>query len=193
MIMTSLAVVLAGTWMALAALAGKTSTGAQSGNETRARGMAVVVSLIVAASGAGVTIMLSGYSSGGQMGLPLTAALTGTAACLLVRVSVPIQGVIGLGVVGLFSLLLIGRFFGELAMSHAVLLFLAPLLGWLTELPYIRQIRYAARGIARVLLTAAPVAVSLFLAQQRFAEESSRTGPGPREPSIEDYMKVSDL
>jgi hypothetical protein len=189
MILAGLAAALAGTWLAMAALAGKTTSGAPSASEARARGTAVVVSFILATAGAAITIMFSGYASGGQLGLPLAAALSGTAvACLFVNGPVPIQSVISTGVVGLFSLLIMGRFFGELATSHAALLFFAPLLGWLTELPYIHRIRYAARGIAAVLLTAAPIAVSLLLAQQRFAEDSNRTGPGPREPSIEDYM-----
>ena len=38
--------------------------------------------------------------------------------------------------VGLFSLLVIGHFFGELTTAHAILLLFAPLLGWLPELPY---------------------------------------------------------
>jgi hypothetical protein len=42
--------------------------------------------------------------------------------------------------------------------------------------------------IAAVLLTAASIAVTFLLAQQRFAEDANRTGPGLREPSIEDYM-----
>jgi len=44
--------------------------------------------------------MLSGHASSGQLGLPLAAALSGTAvACLVVNGSVPIQGVIRMGVV----------------------------------------------------------------------------------------------
>jgi hypothetical protein len=165
LILTTLALVLAGTWLALALLAGRTTAAAATGYETCARGTTVVISLILAIGGAAVTIMLSGYASGGQMGLPLAAALVGTlVACLAVKGPIPLQGLISMGIVGLFSLLIIGRFFGELATSHAVLLFLGPLLGSLTELPYVCRIRFAARGIAAVLLTAAPVGLSLFLA-----------------------------
>jgi hypothetical protein len=133
--------------------------------------------------------MLSGYASGGQMGLPLSAALAGTiVACFAVRGPVPIQGVISVGVVGLFSLLIVGRFFGELATNHAALLFFGPLLGWLTAMPYIRRRGYRTRGMVCVLLTAVPIAVTLALAQHQFAEDSKRTGAGSQEPSIEDYM-----
>ena len=107
----------------------------------RAPGPSLPVCLAVTSAGAAVTVMLSGYATGGQVGLPLAAALMGTmAATLVLTRSSRGTGPLGVPIVGLFSLLVIGRFFGELTSAHAILLFCAPLLGWLPELPYVRRL-----------------------------------------------------
>ena len=103
----------------------------------RAPGPSLPVCLAVASAAAAVTVMLSGYATGGQVGLPLAAAIMGaTAAMLVLTRSSRGTGPLGVPIIGLFSLLVIGRFFGELTSVHAILLFCAPLLGWLPELPY---------------------------------------------------------
>ena len=71
-----------------------------------------------------------------------------------------------------------GRFFGELTDSLAVLLFSAPLLGWLTELPP----RF--RGLARIAMVAAPVALAVVLAKDRFDAESAQPSPRPKQPPV---------
>src|SRR5262249_10274173 len=133
-------------------------------------------------------IMLSGYATGGQLALPLAAALVGaTVASWALSGPTDVTGPLGLGVVGLFALLVIGRFFGQLTTGHAALLFAAPLLCWLPELPSIRRLRPWLRGLAQVVLVAVPVAVAGAQAQQKFAE-ASRPSPDSKEPSIQDYM-----
>jgi hypothetical protein len=97
--------------------------------------------------------------------------------------------VVGLGVVGLFALLVVGRFFAELTGAHAALLFSAPLLGLVPELPYVRRLGPRLRGLGRVVLTAVPVVLALALAQQRFAAESAPPGSAAEEgPTLQDYM-----
>ena len=74
------------------------------------------------------------------MGLPLAAALTAVViASLALAGPADMRGVLGLGVVGLFALLIVGRFFGQVSTLNAALLFFAPLLGWLPELPFVRR------------------------------------------------------
>ncbi|HEV3259179.1 MAG TPA: hypothetical protein VG013_20065, partial [Gemmataceae bacterium] len=151
----------------------------------RAPGRSVPLAVALACAAAAVTVMHSGYASGGQVGLPLAAALAGAVAASLVLSGPPaMEGALGLAVVGLFALLVIGRFFGELTTLNAALLFFAPLLCWLPELPP----RF--RGVARVVMVAVPVAVALLLAHQKFAEDSARTAPGPQEPSTQDYLDI---
>ena len=133
--------------------------------------------------------MLSGYASAGQIGLPLAASLTGALAAALVLPRPPeVGGVLSFGVVGLFALLVIGHFFGQLATNHAVLLFFGTLLCWLPELPYLRRLRPRWRGLVRIVLVAVPVAVAVTLAQQKFVADSNRTAPGSQEPSLQDYL-----
>jgi hypothetical protein len=177
LILGALALALLAVWAALALLA------------RRSGGRSVPAALAVACAGAAVTVMLSSYASGGQIGLPLAAALVGATVASLVLSGRPeLGGVLGLGVVGLFALLVIGHFFGQLSTGHAALLFFGPLVCWLPELPYVRRVGPRLRAVAGVLLAAVPVAVVLMLAQQKFAEQATQTSPGTPEPSLQDYM-----
>ncbi|HLJ96042.1 MAG TPA: hypothetical protein VKU02_22900 [Gemmataceae bacterium] len=177
MILGGLAAALAGVWMALVLLARRIAPAAEPG---KSKGHSVLFAVAIAVAGAAITIMLSGYASGGEIGLPLAAALAGiVAASLALRQPFPGEGALSLGIVGLFALLVIGRFFGQLATAHGALLFFGLLLCWLPELP---------RGLARVVLVTVPVAVALALAQHKFAEDSGRTSSGAPEPSIQDYL-----
>jgi hypothetical protein len=120
--------------------------------------------------------MLSGYASGGLLGLPLAAALIGALLASRWRSdAADLEGLLGLGVVGLFALLVAGRFFGALSSANAIVLFLAPLLCWLPELPPLRWLGLRLRGCARVVLTAVPVAIVVLLAHQKYSEESGPT------------------
>jgi hypothetical protein len=176
LILGGLGAALAAVWAALVGLA------------ARAPGRSVPAALVLACGASALAVMLSGYSTGGQLGLPLAAALAGAAVASLVLSGPPrAEGALGVGTVGLFGLLVIGRFFGQLTTTHAALLFAAPLLAWLPELPYVCRLGPRLRGAARVALVAVPLAVAVAQAQQKFAEES-RTSPAANEPSLEDYM-----
>jgi hypothetical protein len=121
--------------------------------------------------------MLSGYATGGQFGIPLAAALGGVALASLARKEYPgIDGALGVGVVGLFALLLIGRLFAALTDLNAALLFAAPLLAWVPEL---LPSRIRGRALLRVALAAVPVVVALVLAQQKFAADAAGPESGP--------------
>jgi hypothetical protein len=178
LVLGGLAAGLAATWALLDRLA------------RRGASRAVLLTLALATAGAGLTIMLSGYASGGQLGFPLAAGLLGVVAASLVLAAPDLSGPIGVGVVGLFALLVVGRFFGNLSSANAALLFSAVLLGWLPELLPARRVWPCVRGVARVVLGAVPVAVALTLAVQKFAADSAPRSatPSARVPSVEDYM-----
>ena len=90
----------------------------------------VPILLAFVSTGAAVTILLSGYASAGQSGLNLPAALVGvTVASLALKGPPQMNGVIGVGLVVLFALLVEGRFFGQLSTTDALLLMGA--LSWL--------------------------------------------------------------
>jgi hypothetical protein len=158
----------------------------------RQAGRTVLLSLALASAGAGVAVMLSGYASGGQLGFPLAAGLAGVALASFLVAGVPdLSGSVGVGVVGLFALLVIGRFFGDLTNLNAVLLFSAPLLGWLPELKRLERIGGRLRGLTRIALTAVPVALVLFLAVKAFTDSAAPARPGAGESS-DDYGNFGD-
>ncbi len=163
----------------------------------RAPGSSLTIGLAIAIGGSAITIMLSGYATGGQSGLPLSAAILGGSAVAMIpsnparsRLTAPI----GVAIVGLSSLLIIGRFFGELRTDHAVLLFVAPLLAWVPELPRLRRMPTWARGLTRVILVAVLVSAVLGDAARRFASSTapSATGSDESSSSDEDFYKNYD-
>jgi hypothetical protein len=156
----------------------------------RAPGVSHAVCLAGTSAAAAITVMLSGYATGGQIGLPLAGALAGASLAVFV---LPCEsrstGPVGVAVVGLFSLLVVGRYFGQLTSAHAILLFCAPLLGWIPELPYLRRLPAWARGLTRVILVAGLTGLVVALAQRNFTENSEATSSAqPNEPTFQDYM-----
>ncbi len=179
-ILVALGGAVAGQWFSLAALQQRTS------------GRSLPMALAVLCAGASVTIMLSGYASGGQLGLPLAAALGVVAISSLLLAGVPTpSGGLGVALVILASLLIVGRFFGSLTTSHAAILIAAPLLCWLPELPPVSSIRPWIRGFLRVAIVVVPIALVLWQAQQTFVENSrpaSQSEPTGPAPSLSDYL-----
>jgi hypothetical protein len=141
----------------------------------------VPCALALACGGAGVAVVLGGNLTDGQIGPVLAAALAGAATASF-ALPIPRCGpsAVGVGVVGLFALALMGRFFGELSTLSAVLLFLAPLLAWLPEL---RKLRPWLGGVLRVAVVALPLTVALPLARQ----ETPTPPPPVPEPTLDDY------
>ncbi len=155
----------------------------------RSPGVAPMIGLAIVSGGSAITIMLSAYASGGQIGLPLSAAILGASAVAMVGPKpVRLTAPIGVAIVGISSLLVIGRFFGELRTDHAVLLFMAPLLAWIPELPRLRRMPPWARGLLGVFLVGAVVSGVLADAARRFIGGTESTAPGSKEPSVQDYM-----
>ena len=136
--------------------------------------------------GSGLVIMLSGYATGGQLGIPLAAALVGCMlASALSKESLPGEIALGVGTVGLFSLVFIGRLYAELTTLNGTLLLAAPLLGWLPELlPTAPRVRV----MLRLVLTAAPVVVAPFLAKQNATALSAQPASGTEASIVDEYM-----
>jgi hypothetical protein len=118
---------------------------------------------------AGVTVMLSAFPSGGEAALPLAATLAAVAGVLwLTSRPEASVGALGIGVVGLFGVLFLGRFFGELSTGRALAVFLAPLMCWLTELPWLRKLKPWKIGAIRIALVAIPLLIVVALAKRDF-------------------------
>jgi hypothetical protein len=149
----------------------------------------VPLALAVACGGAAVTIMFSGSATDGQLGLALAAAIAGaTAASFLVKEPPSGTAPIAIGVVGLFALLLGGRFFADLTSTHAALLFAIPLLCWFTELPLLRELKPLPRAGLRILLIGIVLAGVAYQAQQA-SSERSRPPSGDEEDPYEQLYR----
>jgi hypothetical protein len=135
----------------------------------------ITVSLAIAIQCTGLTTMMAGYIKGGAAAFPLTAALVGTALAspLLLKGNGAsdkkyLQGAISIGVVGLFSLLCIGHYFGQLTSLRAIVLFLTPLLCWTSELPGLRSRSAWQKSGVRLIAVTVVLAAVLFVAKQDF-------------------------
>jgi hypothetical protein len=192
LILAALAAALAATWAALALLvrpASPPTTQPPAGGGERGKGRVVLLAVAFACAGAAVTVTLSGYASVGQVALSLAGALAGALAASLALAGPPdLRGVLGVGVVGLFAVLVAALFFDDLTTTNAALLFFAPLLCWLPELPYVRRLRPWVRGVAAVVLVAVPVGLAVVQAYQSFVEGSKASSSTPNGASSQDYL-----
>jgi hypothetical protein len=157
----------------------------------RPGGRAVPFAVGGTCAAAGATVMFSGYATGGgQLGLPLGAAIAGAfIASLLLAGRRTTGGAVSFGIVGLFSYLLVGYAFAELTVTNAALLFFAPLACWLPEFPLIRRLPVWLRSSLGVLVTVVPVLIALHLAYEKFVADSTKSSSdAPSDISPEDYM-----
>lgn len=126
------------------------------------------LALAIALGGAGLTVMLSGYASGGLVGLVLAGATAGASV-----VAGDASPGVGVGVVGLFGVICVGHFFGRLRADAAILLPLSPLsVAIVDAFPPLRSRRrwWTAAGLALVCGVAGLVVV---VAAIRFATVAS--------------------
>jgi hypothetical protein len=187
MVLCGLAALLVLVWAMLSGLQSRTST------------RAVLWVLVLDALATAVTVMLSGYYGAGLLGLGLAGALAGATlasyiagarpASYIARPQSPGSGSLGMSLIGIFAVLLVGRFFGALPTGLAACLLLAPLLAWIVELPRLRALAPGWRGAGRLASVALPLIVVVILAQRKFAA-ASMAHSGFSEPSaIRDQLE----
>lgn len=135
----------------------------------RSPGVSIPLALSLTIQCAGLTVMMAGYIKGGAAAFPMAATFAATAigAWLIAKRS-GVPAIAGVGVVGLFGLLFIGRFFGRLSTGSALAMLLAPLLCWATEAPLLRYRKPWIVGSLRLVLVAIPLAVVLAVAKRDF-------------------------
>ena len=124
---------------------------------------------------AGLTVMMAGYIKGGVAAFPLVATLVATTigSRLMSKRSVALANfsepaIVAVGVVGLFGLLFLGRFYGRLSTGSALAMLLAPLLCWVVEMPGLRHRQPWLLGSLRLVLVAIPLLVVLAAAKRDF-------------------------
>lgn len=155
------AAVLASEWYLLAVLV------------QRRAGTSLLLSMAAATQCGGVAVMLAGYVTGGAASIPLAAAVVGLAiANSISRWNTGLSGVLSVSVVGQFGVLFVGAFFGALTTQRTLILFCAPLLCWISELPWLRQ-RPVWQVVAfRLIVVAIPLLAVLILAKRDFDQKT---------------------
>jgi hypothetical protein len=177
LILGALAVALAVVWALLARL------GERSPDSGPLLGLAVVC------AAAAPAVMVSGYIGGGILAAPLAAALGGVGLALL-AIPGPSRSdhLMSVGIIGLFSILLLGHFFGKLPTWIALVLFLAPLLLWVPAVPWLRGWRPWLRAALCLIFVAVPAALGAHRAIQ-IARANARPATSMEGgPSLDDYM-----
>ena len=144
----------------------------------RSASCSITLSLAMAVLCTGLATMMAGYIKGGVAAIPLTATLLGIALVSPVLTNglgdsgePYLQGTIGIGVIGLFSLLCIGHFFGQLNGLHAIVIFLTPLLCWISELPGLVSTPPLQKFSIRLIAVTIPLAAVLFVAKRDFDQK----------------------
>ena len=150
---------------------------------------AIGMALAATSLAAGMTTMLSGYASAGQLALPLAAALATAALATRTATSPGMPGAVGVGWICLAGLLVIGRFFGSLTTLHGLLLGATPLLCWLAEYKALSAWHIWPRRLLLVALILLPLGTVVWQAQGSFVAHSGSPlpGAGPA-PSMQDYL-----
>jgi len=143
--------------------------------------------LLLTVGASGLVIMLSGYATAGQLSFPLAGSLAG--GLFLVRTR-ELPGLLSIGLVGLFALLMLGRFFGNLTTLNALLLFAAPMATSLLHRAIATKLGSWQRGSLQLALGIVPLVIAVVLAQQKFVRDASvTTSTGEtKESSVDDYM-----
>lgn len=162
-VMAVCTVLLAGVWGLLSAL------------PDRSAGDSIPLVLGLTIQCAGMTIMMAGYIKGGGAAIPLAATILATSIVAWViqrRSGAPppahSAAILGVGVVGLFGVLFIGRFFGRISNGCALAMLLCPLLCWVTELPFLRHRSPWLLGSIRLIVVSTALAFVLFAAKRDF-------------------------
>ena len=170
-VLCGLAALLTLVWGMLSWLQSRTST------------PAVLWVLFLDALATALTVMLSGYYRGGLMGLGLAGALAGaTLASYIAQPQSRTSGNLGMCVIGIFAVVLMGRFFGTLSTGLAACLLLSPLLAWTAQLPRMRTLAPGWRGTGRLACVVVPLIVVVFVAQRKFTAASTARSR-PSEPT----------
>jgi len=143
----------------------------------RPGGWTVPVSLVLALLTAGTCILLGGYIKGGAVAFPLAGSLLGGLFATIRGRAEPASAagsdevrrvLVTLGTISLYGVLLVGCAFGRLPGSRALLVGLAPLLGWITEWAPLRVGTVRWLTCVRGVVMAVPLAMALVSAKHDF-------------------------
>ncbi|RLS68651.1 MAG: hypothetical protein DWI00_17315 [Planctomycetota bacterium] len=133
--------------------------------------------LVMSLLATGMVTMLAGYIKGGAAAMPLAGGICGAALALWItrKKTGPAtsngQFLIGISVTALFSLLWIGRFFGQLTTFDVLMIFLSPHCCWLSEFWPFRDYGNNYRMVIRMAAVSLTLLVVLFFKWQQFMQK----------------------
>ena len=133
--------------------------------------------LVMSLLATGMVTMLAGYIKGGAAAMSLAGGICGAALALWMagKRTGPAtshgQFLIGISVTALFSLLWIGRFFGQLTTFDVLMIFLSPHCCWLSEFWPFRDYSNNYRMVIRMAAVALILLVVLFFKWQQFMQK----------------------
>lgn len=126
------------------------------------------------AGGTGMTIMLSGSQTIGQLGLTLAAVLTATGIGFVIpRRIKSAQGYVDGAYPILMGLWLVGYFYADLAAWHVITLFLGYQVAWLGEWSPIRSLAPWQNGVLRLVGVTVVTASVVASAALKFSQDAS--------------------
>ncbi len=142
----------------------------------------------------GVTIMLSGYLSAGQLAFPLAVSLiTMLIATGQSNKREVLEGAVGISTLLLVGLFVAGHFFAELRAIDAIILGVSLLLPGVIKLPIIAKRRLWLQVVLAVLISCTPPLFVVYQTQHRFSERSNPAAtPTNNSPSISDYLNYGN-
>jgi hypothetical protein len=130
--------------------------------------------LAIDALATAITVMLSGYYRAGLLGVGLAGSIAGaTLASYIAFTQSPTTGSLAMSLIGIFSVILMGHYFGALSTSLALGLLVAPLLAWTPELPRLRNLPPAWRVAGRFLCVIVPLTMVVIIARREFSAAST--------------------
>jgi len=133
--------------------------------------------LVMSLLATGMVTMLAGYIKGGAAAMPLAGGICGAALALWMAgkktgpATSHVQFLIGISVTALFSLLWIGRFFGQLTTFDVLMIFLSPHCCWLSEFWPFGDYSNNYRMVIRMAAVALILLVVLFFKWQQFMQK----------------------
>lgn len=155
----------------------------------RSPAISIPFAVVLSMTCAGLTVMMAGYIRGGAAAFLLAASLVATALMSRWIAKRPVApAIVGIGVVGLFCLLFIGRYFGRLSTGDALAMFLAPLLCWVTELPGLRHRPVWVVESLRFVVVSLPLLLVLVAAKKEFDRKMAPLLGRTREPAVHRFL-----
>jgi hypothetical protein len=149
----------------------------------------ISLSLAATSLAAGITTMLSGYASAGQLAIPLAATMAAASCTAPAAAGPSAAGAVGVGWICLAGVLFIGRFFGSMTTLHAALLGITPLVCGLAAYRPLRFWAAWPRRLFLLAITLLMLGTVVWQAEHRFRTRSGSPVPGAAPaPSMQDYL-----